>query len=231
LAGDFSRVRVPKRYKRRVRIISGEWRGRKLKAPEGLVTRPMLGRVREALFSTLGDEVREARVLDLFAGTGSLGFESLSRGADHVRFVERDRRVGAVLTENLETLGAKDRAQLRMGDALSPRMWEGEQWSLIFLDPPYPMLREGDGRQKVLSATGRLLNEFLAPGGLVLLHTEPRSISEHDFARDVAVRRRDYGRTVLWYLRLAEAGAEAEADADEVLPEGDSDDPGGDDWE
>jgi 16S rRNA (guanine(966)-N(2))-methyltransferase RsmD len=87
-----------------VRIIAGEHRGRLLKAPEGKGTRPMLDRVREAIFSTLGERVEDARVLDLFAGTGALGLEALSRGARALRLVERDPRVVALLRENVDAL-------------------------------------------------------------------------------------------------------------------------------
>ena len=84
-----------------MRIIAGQWRGRKLSVPKGSVTRPTSDRTREALFSILGPGLPDTQVLDLFAGTGSLGLEALSRGASHATFVEKDRRVCGVLRENL----------------------------------------------------------------------------------------------------------------------------------
>ena len=166
----------------------------------------MLDRVREALFSTLGSLVDEAQVLDLFAGTGSLGAEALSRGAAYARFVERDRKVGNVILRNLETLDTLECSQLRLGDALSPRQWareEGETpWDLVFCDPPYPLLREGDGRRRVMEAVRALMHDALARDGTLVLHTEPRALSEHDFDKAWEVDKRVYGRTVLWYLTL-----------------------------
>ncbi|MEZ6021828.1 MAG: 16S rRNA (guanine(966)-N(2))-methyltransferase RsmD, partial [Planctomycetota bacterium] len=144
-----------------MRIISGQWRGRRLQAPDGLVTRPMLGRVREALFSSLGDRVDDARVLDLYAGTGSLGLEALSRGAAHVRFVEQDRKVQSVLKANIAALGAEPSAEVRGGDALAPNLWQGEPWDIVFLDPPYPLLHSMVGRRQIVEAVKRLATEYV----------------------------------------------------------------------
>ena len=93
-----------------MRIIAGEHRGRLLKTPDGMGTRPMLDRVRESVFSSIGERVIDARVLDLFAGTGSLGLEALSRGALEARLVERDPRVLDLLRRNVEDLALEDRA-------------------------------------------------------------------------------------------------------------------------
>src|SRR5205807_2554400 len=104
---------------RAMRVIAGTLGGRRLKSPAVRGTRPTADRVREALFSMLGG-VERARVLDLFAGTGALGIEALSRGAASAVFVERDARTAAVLRENLEALGlAGGRAELRRGEALA----------------------------------------------------------------------------------------------------------------
>jgi len=173
-------------------------------APEGLGTRPMLGRAREALFSSLGDEVFEARILDLFAGTGSLGLEALSRGASHVHYVERDRKVIKVLERNLSDMGMADRAHVRTGDALVPSSWGDEKPDIVFMDPPYPLLKDPDGRTRVMDAVRVLLEQRLPPFGLLMLHTEPRAISEHDFDDDWVVSHRKYGRTILWYVRKQE---------------------------
>src|SRR4051794_18071169 len=102
-----------------MRVIAGTFGGRRLKAPAGRGTRPTCDRVREALFSMLGD-VEKARVLDLFAGTGALGIEALSRGATGAVFVERDARAAAVLAANLGALAiGPEHADLRRGDALA----------------------------------------------------------------------------------------------------------------
>jgi 16S rRNA (guanine966-N2)-methyltransferase len=123
-----------------MRVIAGSHGGRRLKAPPGRGTRPTSDRVREALFSMLG-ELDGLKVLDLFAGTGALGIESLSRGAERVVFVERDGAAGRALQENLEALAlGPERAEPRRGDALAAvrsASRSGEFYDLIFIDPPY----------------------------------------------------------------------------------------------
>ena len=125
-----------------MRIIAGEMRSRKLKTPEGMDTRPTLDRVRESLFSILQSEVRSARVLDLYAGSGALALEALSRGASRAVLVDCAPKACRVIRENIEALGCKDRAELlRMKDtaALETLAREGKAFDVIFLDPPYRM--------------------------------------------------------------------------------------------
>ncbi len=123
-----------------MRVIAGTLGGRRLKAPAGRVTRPTSDRVREALFAMLG-QLEGARVLDLFAGTGALGIEALSRGAERAVFVERDARVMAVLKDNLAALEiGSPPADTRRMDALAAlRSARGreETYDLLFIDPPY----------------------------------------------------------------------------------------------
>jgi 16S rRNA (guanine966-N2)-methyltransferase len=181
-----------------MRIIAGEFRGRKLSSPPGKDTRPMLDRVREALFSTLGNVIEDARVLDLFSGTGSLGLEALSRGASTVRFFERDRRALAALRENVENLGLDDACEVLATDALESAAWP-EQVDVALLDPPYPMLRDLRGRKRLLEGVGALFDTHLTPGGVLVLHTHPRDLRAKDLAPREA-EQRTYGRTTLWYL-------------------------------
>src|SRR4029450_13179804 len=100
----------------RMRIIAGEFKGRRLVTPRGATTRPTADQVRIALMDTLGPRLPDARVLDLFAGSGSVGLEALSRGAAHATFVERDPRAVEALDENIRTLGVESRAGLGRGD-------------------------------------------------------------------------------------------------------------------
>jgi 16S rRNA (guanine966-N2)-methyltransferase len=192
-----------------VRIIAGEHRGRILKAPKGLGTRPMLDRVREALFSSLGQRVDGARVLDLFAGTGSLGLESLSRGAASARLVESDRTALAALRTNVATLRLEERADVVAGDALEPTCWgEGARYDLVFFDPPYPLLAAAHTRASLLGVLGALLDERLEPGGCVVFHTPRGGFLASELAPTPPHRLREYGTNALWTLeaRGAEAG-------------------------
>ena len=119
-----------------MRVITGSARGRRLKELEGLETRPTTGKVKEALFSVIQFDIEGPRVLDLFAGTGQLGIEALSRGAECAVFVERRRDALQVIRENLEACGMTDKARVVNGDAMS-YLKSGEKFDLIFLDPPY----------------------------------------------------------------------------------------------
>ena len=119
-----------------MRVITGSARGRRLKELEGLETRPTTGKVKEALFSVIQFDIEGRRVLDLFAGTGQLGIEALSRGADSAVFVERRKDALQAIRENLELCGFAERARVVNGDAMS-YLTSGEKFDLIFLDPPY----------------------------------------------------------------------------------------------
>jgi 16S rRNA (guanine966-N2)-methyltransferase len=125
-----------------MRVIAGDARGRKLSAPRGLATRPTLARVRESMFSRLSVRLdfRDLRVLDLFAGTGALGIEALSRGAGHVTFVDSARAAINALRRNLDALGFSDRARVIRGDvvrAIEALGARHEHFDLVLLDPPY----------------------------------------------------------------------------------------------
>jgi 16S rRNA (guanine966-N2)-methyltransferase len=123
-----------------MRIVAGEYRGRPLKAPPGRSTRPTADKVREALFSILGP-IEGTTVLDLFAGSGALGIEALSRGAESATFVERDRRAAAVIRENLAGVGAS--GEVVEQDALRwLRRAPSAGFGLVFVDPPYDFAAE-----------------------------------------------------------------------------------------
>ncbi len=121
-----------------LRVVAGTAGGRRLEAPEGDSTRPTTDRVREAVFNSLYSlgAVEGARVLDLFAGSGALGIEALSRGAVHATFVESDRRVRQVIDRNLEALGLDDRSSVVSADGVAYLSRAGS-YDLLLLDPPY----------------------------------------------------------------------------------------------
>jgi 16S rRNA (guanine966-N2)-methyltransferase len=152
-----------------MRIVAGRHRSRRLVAPAGGGVRPTADRAREAVFASLGD-VADARVLDLFAGSGALGLEALSRGAASCLFVERDRAALDALRANIAALGEGEAATVRRGNApavLAGLAEAGERFDLVLLDPPYadlPRLAHRLGRDvpRVLAADGRVVLETAA---------------------------------------------------------------------
>ena len=121
-----------------MRIVAGQWRGRRLKAPAGSQVRPTSDRVREAWMSIVNPHLPDARVLDLFAGTGALGLEALSRGAAHVDFVDAAASSLKILRENIDALGAGDAVTVHRADAarFAEGLAEGA-FDVAFADPPY----------------------------------------------------------------------------------------------
>ena len=153
-----------------MRVISGRFGGRTLVAPAGAATRPTADRVREALFSVLAD-VEGNAVLDLYAGTGALGIEALSRGATRATFVENARHALRALRQNLDALELGDATTvlpIAVERALRTPPWR-EGFDLIFLDPPYAVIRGGHFRAALAKAVERGLTPSLRPGGRVVL--------------------------------------------------------------
>ena len=185
-----------------MRIIAGEFRGRRIEAPPGRATRPMLDRVREALFSTLQPRLRHAVVLDLFAGSGSLGLEALSRGARSVRFVERSAPALAALRKNVESLNARSRVEVLVADALKATSWLPAA-DVVFLDPPYALIEES--RVRVLGALSTLLATHLASDGIVVLHVSRGALAAEELA-PARARVRRYGTNDLWYVECEVGG-------------------------
>ena len=175
-----------------MRIIAGKWRGRSLEAPPGSATRPTADRVRETLFSMLASRLgsfEDLRVADLFAGSGALGFEALSRGAASATFIESDSKAAATIRRNADKLGAS--IEVFGGSALAlPR---AESFDLILADPPYA---PGSG-SAVVAALAKA--DWLAPGGWVSIETaRGDAVDPGDLAVDAA---RDVGRARLTLLR------------------------------
>ncbi len=152
-----------------MRIIAGAHGGRRLRAPKGRTTRPTADRVREALFSILGDRTRGAAVLDLFAGSGALGIEALSRGATSAVFVDDDPAALGALRANLEGLDGGEVVRRDARAFLRTACEGGRQYDLIFLDPPY---RHGPQLGSELSEA---VAAVLAPGGLAISESDRRA--------------------------------------------------------
>ena len=179
-----------------MRIIAGEWRGRPLIAPEGRATRPTSDRAREGLFSMLQSRLGSfegLRVADIFAGTGALGLEALSRGAAHVTFIDSDRAAVEAIRRNLAAFGAAGRADVRAQAAeYAPPPGACD---ILFLDPPY---RTGLAEM----ALGRVCNPaWVAPGGLGSLETDGERLPAPAGFEVEAERR--FGKAHILLLRRA----------------------------
>lgn len=149
-----------------MRIIAGEWRGRPIEAPAGIATRPTADRVRETLFSMLASRLgnfEDLRVADLFAGSGALGLEALSRGAASATFVEKDSAAAAAIRRNAENFRAGERIRVLTGSALA--LPKSDPFHLIFADPPY---EPGSGSAVVRSIVAA---GWLGSGGWLSVET------------------------------------------------------------
>ena len=126
-----------------LKIIGGIFKRRQLQVPTGLSTRPTSSRLRESVFNILQNVIEEAKVLDLFAGSGAIGLEALSRGAKMVTFVEMERSALTCLKANVEALGVKDQTQIFFKDGLAFLKETPATFDIIYIDPPYGLERQG----------------------------------------------------------------------------------------
>ncbi|MBE3577356.1 MAG: 16S rRNA (guanine(966)-N(2))-methyltransferase RsmD [Limnochordales bacterium] len=188
-----------------MRVIAGELGGRELVTSAGGRTRPTTARVRRSLFDMLTPVLPGASCLDLFAGSGALGIEAISRGAEHCWFVEADRAALRALRTNLNNLGLRERSRVIPGDVLRIisrlREQHGAPFDLVLADPPY---ERGLARQTLeLAGEQRLVR----PGGLLVIQHAPQEELLPGAANLVLSRRVDFGETCLSLYR-AEAGPE-----------------------
>lgn len=184
------------------RIVAGALGGRRIGAPVGPHTRPTSDRVREALFSTLESltDLRGARFADLYAGSGAVGLEALSRGAAHALLVESDPRAARVIRRNIAALGLADRAVLvtaKVAAVLAGGPPAGGRYDVVFADPPYAVT---DGEIESMMAA-LVDGGWLAPRAVVVLERSSRSRSPGRVDDITEVRCRRYGQTTLWYGR------------------------------
>jgi 16S rRNA (guanine966-N2)-methyltransferase len=184
-----------------MRIVSGRFRGRNLTAPDGLATRPTSDRARQALFDVLAHadwapELDGARVIDLFAGSGALGFEAISRGAAFCLFVETDEAARGAIRDNMEALGLFGETRVHRRDATDlgqKPASAGATFDIAFLDPPY---RKGLGEQAL---AGLISGGWLAPEALIVFE---RAADEPEPAVQgfTLLDRRTWGAASVWFL-------------------------------
>jgi 16S rRNA (guanine(966)-N(2))-methyltransferase RsmD len=187
-----------------MRVIAGEFRGRRLVAVKGLETRPILDRAKESLFGIIGDEIRDAHVLDLFCGSGTMAIESLSRGAVSAVLVDISRGARAAAGKNITALNIADRVEFIGADAcraLHKLAGRSEHFDLIFVDPPY--FTESAGPVMAAIREGGLLK----PEGLLVFRHHKKEAPETKAPGWEMVRRRQIGDGILTFFRLPEDSA------------------------
>jgi 16S rRNA (guanine966-N2)-methyltransferase len=183
------------------RIIAGTHGGRRLTAPAGTHTRPTSDRVREALFSSLETmtSLSDARFADLYAGSGAVGLEALSRGASHALLVESEPRSAQVIRGNIATLRLGSAARVVIGTVLKvvSQPVDGHPYDVVFADPPYAVTN-----RELLTVQQELLNNgWLAPDAVLVIERSTRTPSMTWVDGITADRSRHYGETTLWYGR------------------------------
>jgi 16S rRNA (guanine(966)-N(2))-methyltransferase RsmD len=181
-----------------LRVIAGEAKGRRLKMVPGSGTRPIADRVKQALFNILAGDVAGARVLDLFAGTGSVGIEALSRGAGHAVFLDSSKAAVETIRANLQATGLADRATVLQRDAFAylastPK----EEFDLVYVAPPQ---YKGIGRRALAELDAR--PAWLAADSLIVVQIDPKEEEPATPGRLQPTDRRRYGNTLLLFYTL-----------------------------
>ena len=174
-----------------MRIISGEYRGRKLESPRNNDIRPTTDKVKEAMFSILMPHLNGARWLDLFSGTGGLGLEALSRGADFCVFCDNDRISVALTKENIKKCGAESKSKVVQGDYMKALEHSDEKFDVIIIDPPYA----SGIYEKCLSSIEKL--DLLDDEGIIILEHEKNVELPISVGKYSKLKERKYGITVL----------------------------------
>jgi 16S rRNA (guanine966-N2)-methyltransferase len=181
-----------------MRVITGTARGRKLQTPAGTAVRPTSDMVKEAVFSIVQFEVEGARVLDLFAGSGQMGIEALSRGARSCVFVDNAKNSLAAVRENLRSCNLTAHAKVMAGDALVfLREYRGEPFDIAFLDPPYA---EG-----LMPAALAALSDHISQSGVVLCETDRDTPLPETAGSLILKKKYRYGKTKLVQYRVRES--------------------------
>jgi len=187
-----------------LRITGGEHRGRKLKVPDVAATRPLVERAREGLMNHLRNELPGALVWDVYAGSGILGFEALSRGAGQLVSIEMNAKAARQLRQNAELLRLEDRLETLQIDAyrlpkLASTDLDRPRPDLVFFDPPYDDFRKGGSRRERVWALFCELAALLPPAGVAIVHTPRGILVEEELQRLPGIEQRDYGSTSLYW--------------------------------
>ncbi|MCY4022691.1 MAG: 16S rRNA (guanine(966)-N(2))-methyltransferase RsmD [Anaerolineaceae bacterium] len=188
-----------------IRVIAGTARGRRLKMVPGEGSRPVMDRVKEACFSKLGRRVAGSRFLDLYAGTGSVAIEALSRGAALAVLTEQDPRALRVIRENLQLAGVQDRARVQRADVLSwLRNAPAQPFDIIYIAPPQYL--------GLWSQTLQLIEEqpcWTHEDSIVVVQIDPSERQGLELDRLAPVDERRYGNTLLWYFQVSDEAGKA----------------------
>ncbi|MEL7564509.1 MAG: 16S rRNA (guanine(966)-N(2))-methyltransferase RsmD [Dehalobacterium sp.] len=179
-----------------MRVISGQARGRILKAPKGFATRPTSDRVKEAIFNVLSSKIAGSAVLDVFAGTGGLGIEALSRGAEHAVFIEKNREAWLTVQKNLDITGFSKYAQVFLGDFALILSRLKKKFDLVFLDPPY-------NKNLIQPAVSLIIGlGLLKDYGVIIVETNSKLREQPELAEITLVKESVYGDTAVLYYQF-----------------------------
>jgi 16S rRNA (guanine(966)-N(2))-methyltransferase RsmD len=195
-----------------MRVIAGTFRSRSLQAPPGLATRPTSDRLRETLFNVLSPRIEGARFLDLYAGSGAVGIEAISRGAVHVTFVERAPAALKVLRDNLARLGVRqvEIAQSSVAAFVRKAPVPAQGFDLVFLDPPYDAV---DEYSATLSAMGGAASARLAPGSMVIAEHRRKEQLADAYEALRRTRLLEQGDAALSFYAVADVNREMDGDS------------------
>lgn len=178
-----------------MRIISGQFKGRKLKTLEGINTRPTADRVKESLFNILGNKTYDAKILDLFAGSGALGLEALSRGASYCVFVDSSKDAINIIKENIKLCKQEDNSKIINKDYVEVLKLLNDKFDIIFVDPPY-----SKGIELVVLEN---IKEILSEDGIIVVETDKSDILDDEINGLVKYDTRKYGRTIIsFYMHM-----------------------------
>ena len=179
-----------------MRIISGQFKGRKLKTLEGMNTRPTADRVKESLFNILGARIYDAKILDLFAGSGSLGLECLSRGATSCVFVDSSKEAINIVKENVKLCRQEENSKFINKDYIEAMNSLNDKYDIIFVDPPY-----SKGIEILVLEKAR---DILAKNGIIIVETDQGDIPPDEINELVKYDSRKYGRTIISFYTYME---------------------------